>query len=346
MKIASRNIESFLDRVDDTLVGVLVYGPDAGLVRERADRLATAVAGDAADPFRVSEVTSERLREQPSLLADEAAALTFGGGRRVVRLRAAGDAQSAAVSSFLQSAAGGGGLLIVESDELGTRSSLRQLFEAAGNAAALPCYRDEGDALARLIVEEMRREGLGLTGEAREYLAGALGGDRAVTRREIEKLIAYMGPARSGRTVELTDAIACVGDSAALSVDDLVFAIGDGDLASVERLTSRVVQDGAAPVSILRAVGRHFLRVHLIASAGADRERAMRSLRPPVFSKHLPRFDAHVRRWPTARLHQALERLTRAESDCKTTGSPAETLCRRALLEIAALAPKASRHSV
>jgi DNA polymerase-3 subunit delta len=342
MKIAARNIDSFLDGVDDAVAAVLLYGPDAGLVRERADRLAAAVAGDAADPFRVSDVTAERLREQPSLLADEAAALTFGGGRRVVRLRPAGDAQSGAVSSFLRSAAGGG-LLIVESDELGPRSSLRQLFEAAGNAAALPCYRDEGADLARFIAEELRREGLGLANDAREYLAGALGGDRAVTRREIEKVIAYTGPAGDGRTVELADAIACVGDSAALSVDDLVFAIGDGDLASVERLTSRVVQDGAAPVSILRAVGRHFLRVHLIASAGADRERAMRSLRPPVFSKHLPRFDAHVRRWPTARLHQALDRLTRAESDCKTTGSPAETLCRRALLEIAALAPKSSR---
>jgi DNA polymerase-3 subunit delta len=342
MKIAARSIENFLVGPDDSVAAVLLYGPDSGLVRERADRLATTVAGDAADPFRVSEVTSERLREQSSLLADEAAALTFGGGRRVVRLRAAADAQSGAVSSFLRSAVGGG-LLIVESDELGPRSSLRQLFEAADNAAALPCYRDEGADLARFIAEELGREGLGLAHEARDYLAGALGGDRAVTRREIEKIIAYMGSVRTGRTVELADAVACAGDSAALSIDDLVFAIGDGNFAAVERLTTRVMQDGAAPVSILRAVGRHFLRVHLMASAGPDRERAMRSLRPPVFSKHLPRFDAHVRRWRTARLHQALERLTRAESDCKTTGSPAETLCRRALLEIAALAPKASR---
>jgi DNA polymerase-3 subunit delta len=342
MKIAARNIDSFLDGVDDAVAAVLLYGPDAGLVRERSDRLAATVAGDAADPFRVSEVTAERLREQPSLLADEAAALTFGGGRRVVRLRTTGDAQSGAVSSFLRSAAGGG-LLIVESDELGPRSSLRQLFEAAGNAAALPCYRDEGADLARFIVEELRREGLGLASEARDYLAGALGGDRAVTRREIEKVIAYMGPAPAGRTVELADAVACAGDSAALSIDDLVFAVGDGDLAATERLTTRVMQDGMAPVSILRAIGRYFLRVHLIAAAGANRERAMQRLRPPVFSKHLPRFNAHVRRWQIARLHQVLERLTRAESECKTTGAPAETLCRRALMEIAALAPKASR---
>jgi DNA polymerase-3 subunit delta len=344
MKISARNVDGFLAGIDESLTAVLIYGPDAGLVRERGDRLATSIAGDAADPFRVSEVTPERLRDRPSLLLDEAAALTFGGGRRVVRLRSATDQQSDIVSSFMDSTAGG--LLIAESDELGPRSSLRQLFEAAANAAALPCYRDEGADLARFIADELRRDGLQLADEARDYLANALGGDRAITRREMEKIVAYMGSATDGRPVELADAIACVGDSAALSVDDLVFAIGDGDLAAAERLTSRVLQEGTAPVTILRATARHILRLHLIATGTGDRERAIRSLRPPVFYKFLPALQEQVRRWTPARLHQALARLIRAEADCKTTGAPAETLCRRALLEVTALAPKASRTPV
>ena len=341
MKITGRTIESFLRSVDAAVAAVLFYGPDAGLVRERADRLTAAVAGDLADPFRISEVTPERLRDQPSLLADEAAALSFGGGRRVVRLRNAGDGQSASLQSFLQTPAGGG-LVIVEADELGPRSSLRQLFEAADHAAALPCYRDEAGDLARFIGEELGRSGLRATDEARDYLVGALGGDRGVTRRELEKIVSYMGPAESARPLELTDAIACAGDSAALSVDDLVFALGDGDAAAVERLTGRVLAEGATPVAVLRAAGRHFLRLHLIISAD-DRERAVRALKPPVFYKLVPRLHEQVRQWPAVRIHQALDRLTRAEMDCKRTGMPADVLCRRALLEIAAQAPRRLR---
>ncbi|HZF32895.1 MAG TPA: DNA polymerase III subunit delta [Candidatus Angelobacter sp.] len=341
MKISGRNIESFLRGADETVAAVLFYGPDAGLVRERAERLTAAVAGDAADPFRISELTAERLRDQPSLLSDEAAALSFGGGRRVVRLRSAGDGQSSAVESFLKAPAGGG-LVIVEADELGPRSSLRQLFEAAANAAALPCYRDETGDLARVIGEELGRAGLRLTDEARDYLAGALGGDRGVTRRELEKIVSYMGPAESARALELADALACVGDSAALSVDDLVFALGDGDLAAVERLADRVLAEGATPVAILRMAGRHFLRLHLVASA-EDRERAIRSLKPPVFYKLAPRLHEQVRQWTPVRLHQAADRLMRAEMDCKRTGMPAEVLCRRVLLEIAAQAPRRTR---
>jgi DNA polymerase-3 subunit delta len=341
MKISGRSIESFLHGADETVAAVLFYGPDAGLVRERADRLTAAVAGDAADPFRVAELTAERLRDQPSLLSDEAAALSFGGGRRVVRLRSASDSQSPAVESFLKSPAGGG-LVIVEADELGPRSSLRRLFEAAANAAALPCYRDEAGDLARFIGEELGRAGLRLTDEARDYLAGALGGDRGVTRRELEKIVSYMGPAESARPLDLADALACVGDSAALSVDDLVFALGDGDLAAVDRLADRVLAEGATPVAILRAAGRHFLRLHLVTSA-EDRERAGRSLKPPVFYKLVARFDDQVRQWAPPRLHQAIDRLTRAEMDCKRTGMPAEVLCRRALMEVAAQAPRRLR---
>lgn len=341
MRIAGRNVDSFLRGVDAAVAAALFYGPDAGLVRERADRLTAVVAGDAADPFRVSEVSVERLREKPSLLNDEASALSFGGGRRVVRLRNAGDGQSATIESFLESPAGGG-LVIVEADDLGPRSSLRQLFEKDDRAAALPCYHDEAGDLTRFVGDELGRAGLRSTDEARDYLVGALGGDRGVTRRELEKIVSYMGPSESARPLELADAMACVGDSAALSVDDLVFALGDGYLAAVERLTDRTLAEGTTAVSILRAASRHFLRLHLVASAD-DRERAIRTLRPPVFYKLAPRLHEQVRQWAPARLHHVIDRLTRAEMDCKSTGMPAELLCRRVLLEIAAQAPRRLR---
>ncbi|HTO82183.1 MAG TPA: DNA polymerase III subunit delta [Methylomirabilota bacterium] len=337
MKVAGYNVESFLRGIDARFAAVLLYGPDRGLVRERADRVTAAVSGDAGDPFRVSEIPLARLRNEPTILVDEAAALTLDGGRRVVRLRDAGDGAADAVEAFLSMPALGG-LLLLEADDLGARSPLRRICEAAGNAAALPCYHDEGEDIGRLVGEELRRAGLHLADDAREFLLMTLGGDRGVTRREIEKLVGYMGQPTDGRTVTLADAMACIGDSAALTVDDLVLAVGDGDLAAVERLTTRCLQEGNAPVTILRATGRHFLRLHQIAAAEGDRQRAVDSLRPPVFYKHKPRVLAQAQRWPTDRLHGALDRLTDAESECKRTGAPDVTLCRRALLEIAAQA--------
>jgi len=338
MKAAARDVDGLLRKVGPQVAAILIYGPDTGLVRERAGRLVNAVAGAGADAFAVSEVSPERLRDQASALADEAASFTFGGGRRVVRLRGAGDAQSKAVAGFL--AAAPGGLLIVEAEELAPRSSLRQLFEAADNAVAIACYQEEGEDLGHFIAAELRRSNLSLAADAQGYLVAALGGDRGVTRREIEKLVLYKGAAGAAAEIQMSDAMACVGDSSAQSIDDLALAVADGDMAAVERLAARALQEGTSPVTILRAAGRHFLRLHRVAAAAGDQERVMRSLRPPIFYKHLARFQGQSRRWKPEALQTAIGRLLDAEMECKRTGVPAEAVCRHALMGIATLVAK------
>ena len=46
MKLQGKAIEGFIARPDPKIRAVLVYGPDAGLVRDRADTLARSVVAD------------------------------------------------------------------------------------------------------------------------------------------------------------------------------------------------------------------------------------------------------------------------------------------------------------
>ena len=96
MRLTSGRIEPFLARFrtapDPAIRALLVYGPDQGLVRERATDLARAIVPDLRDPFRVAELSGASLAADPALLADEAQALSLTGGRRVLRVKEAGDA--------------------------------------------------------------------------------------------------------------------------------------------------------------------------------------------------------------------------------------------------------------
>ncbi len=345
MKIAAARVEAFLGRPDPAAAAVLLYGPDGGLVRERAQRLAKTVVGDLDDPFRMVELSPAALAADPARLADEAAAIPFTGGRQLVRLREAGDGVSEVLRRFLADPPAGGegvALVLAEAGELGPRSPLRRLFEEARNAAAIACYKDEGAELARLIKSTLAAGGVSLTSEALDYLVDHLGGDRMVTRSELEKLAVYAG---NGGEIGIEDAVLCVGDSSALRLDDVAFAAGAGDPAALERALERVLLEGVAPVTVLRAVARHFQRLHLAASrlAGGDSaEAAMAALRPPVFFKDRPSFRAQTASWPPARAAEALDLLTRAEIDCKRTAMPAELLCRRALLSVTGRARRAA----
>jgi DNA polymerase-3 subunit delta len=344
MKLAAPRVAAFLAKPDAAMRAALVYGPDAGLVRERADRIAAAICPDLRDAFRVADLTAAALLADPARLNDEAAALSLIGGRRVVRVREAGDAAGALFERFLSSPPPGDSMVVVEGGELAARSSLRRTFEDATIAVAIPCYADGRRELEELVRDVLGAHRVSVDSDAMAYLVGHLGGDRLASRRELEKLALFAG---DGGRVGLAEATQSVGDSAAMTIDDIVYAAAEGDAAALERALMRAFLEGEMPVSVLRALMRHFQRLHLVQSriaGGAGDEDALRSLRPPLFFKLQDRFKRQLRVWSQARAAHALALLTQAELNAKTTGLPAEAICRDALLRIArGAAPRAQR---
>ncbi len=342
MKLTGKHAERFIQEPDPSVRAVLLFGPDAGLRRERSAALLAKVVADPKDPFSVTELTAGQLKDDPTRLADEAAALTFGGGRRFVRLRDAGDKITPLVKDFLADSPGEA-FVVVEADDLPARSSLRKLFETDKSAAALACYHDDGRSLETVVRSFFSDAGVGVSREAVGFLASQLGGDRELTRRELEKVLLFKGLDNGEITLE--DAETCVGDSALQTVDDVALATGGGNLPALERSLSRSLGEGNSPISLLRGVARHFQRLHAVVGAGGSAEDAMRRLRPPVFWKTAATFKAQAESWRPEGLARAMERLLEAEAACKRSGAPAETLVARVLLEISANAPGRRRRA-
>lgn len=315
------------------VIAVLVYGPDEGMVREQAAAIASAVA-PADDPFRTVTITAGQLRDQPSLVADEAAAIAFGGGRRVVRVRDAGDVAVPAFAALFDGVAGNS-LVVVEAGDLNPRSRLRRMFEDARNAAALACYRDDAAAVGRLIDSVLGQYGQSADDDARLYLIANLGSDRMVSRSELEKLALYRG---EPGVVTLQDAQDCVEGADALALDDLLDEVGLGRTAEAARALQRLYDAGIDPIGVVRAGIRHFDRLHrcrAVIDRGASVDQAVRGLSPPLFFRRAEGFRNQLRRWPAPALRAALAALTEAEIQCKTTGLPAAAICERLVLSLA-----------
>ena len=338
MKLAAARVDAFLHRPGPEIGAVLLYGPDAGLVRERAETVARAICPDPHDPFRVADLAPATLAADPARLADEAAQITLMGGRRVIRVRDAGDTLAALFGRFLADMPGAGqgdALVVVEAGDLPGRSALRRAFDDSPRAAAIGCYPDDGRALAQVVRDALAAHRIGASRDAMAFLVEHLGGDRLLTRAELEKLTLYAG---DGGHLELDDARAAIADSAALSLDDAILAAAEGDAAALERALARVFQEGESPVAVVRALLRHVQRLHLMTArvaAGEPADAVIRSARPPIFFKQQDSHRRQLRLWSEARLRRALDRLLEAEFRMKLTGLPAETICRAALFALA-----------
>src|SRR5678815_516329 len=86
--IKAADVDRFIAKPDGNQPIVLVFGPDAGLVRERVDALVRASVEDPADPFTFVRIDGDELAANPSRLVEEAHTVPSFGGRRAVLVKA------------------------------------------------------------------------------------------------------------------------------------------------------------------------------------------------------------------------------------------------------------------
>jgi DNA polymerase-3 subunit delta len=148
-------------------------------------------------------------------------------------------------------------------------------------------------------------------------------------------LVLYAG---ASKRLDLDAVRACVGDQAAVSLDDALYAAMSGDVAGADLATERSFADGLAAVGLVRAMLLHLSRMHLARGrmdAGASAQEAVKAMRPPVFWKREGEMVRVVAGWPARRLAAAMGEARRAELACKQTGAPDETIARRLVLDVA-----------
>ncbi len=334
MKISAGRAPEFLKGAWRTARGILLYGPDAGLARERAEAAITLAVGGGERHFSVSEVAGAALKDDRRILADELAMVPFGGGARVVRVRDAMDGMVDALEIALARWPEAGHL-IVEAGELSPRSRLRQVFEEDERLAAIPCYADTPESIADLVRTSLAAEKIAVSAEALDFLSARLGGDRLAVRSEVAKLAVY---GASTGAIDLEDALDCAGAWGESSLDDALHAACSGEVDRLDARLKECLAQDLPPIAMLRGAMRHVERLLLARTRidmGASIEDVVRQQRPPIFFRHVDAFKRQLRVWSADSLRRALSRLMEAEVRCKAASVPDEAIGGRAFYELA-----------
>ncbi len=332
--IKASEVDRYIARPDAGEPIVLVFGPDAGLVRERVDALVRASVEDPNDPFALARIEGEELAANPSRLAEEAHTVPLFGGRRAVLVRAGSRNISAAIETVI-AAPSKECRIIIEAGNLTKSAPLRTLCEKAKVAAALPCYADGERDLARLIDEEMRSSDLTIAPDARAALMSLLGGDRLASRSEIRKLVLY---AQGQQRVELADVMAVTADASALALDGVIDAAFAGRTAEVETEFAKARAGGSSPSAIISAAIRQIANLHkmrLAIDGGDSAEFAMKRGAPPVHFTREKRVGEALRAWTAPRLLRAMQQLAEASLEARRNAALADTIAHRTLLSVA-----------
>jgi DNA polymerase-3 subunit delta len=332
--LKAADVERFVARPDPGIPIVLVYGPDAGLVSERATALIRSAVDDPGDPFALALLAGETLAETPERLVEEAHTIPLFGGRRAIHVKAGSRNNiQAAVERLVAAPPKTDCRVVIETGDLKKSAPLRTLCEKSPAAAALPCYQDGVRDLARLIDDETRRAGMTITTGARDLLASLIGGDRRASRSEIEKLILY---AMGEKRIDVPDVMAVVTDATNPVMDSLIDAAFAGLANDVEMNFAKVQLSGTAASAIAGALIRQAAALHmsrLAVDSGASIDDVLK--RQGVHFSRTRAVSAALQSWTSRRLERVIAQLGATSLEVRRNAALAYPTMERTLLMIA-----------
>ncbi|MFC5586719.1 DNA polymerase III subunit delta [Nitratireductor kimnyeongensis] len=341
----AHEVDRWLARPEQAYRIILIYGPDRGLVSERAKRFAMGSGLPLDDPFTVVRMEASEVEQQPGRLADEAQTVPMFSDQRLIWVKGAGN-QKALVSDIatLVSEPPADCSILIEAGDLRKGSSLRSAVERGASAMALPCYADDGRGVDALIDETLDKARLKISLEARQLLKANLGGDRLATRGELEKLTLYCAGAKE---ISQDDIRLLIGDVAGLSADEAVDAIISGRIQAFDSAFQRFMSAGNPPFLILSATLRqiHALQImrQAMDSKGVTASAAVAGARPPVFFSRRKTVENALSRWNSTTLQKAAERLQATILRTRQKPMLASSIARQALLALTVEGARARR---
>src|SRR5579871_4115166 len=332
--LRGRDIDAYLARPDPGRPIVLLYGPDTGLVRERADALIASAVDDPNDPFSLVKLDGDELAAEPSRLVDEALTIPLFGGRRAIRVRAGSRSFASGVDTLAETPLKDC-RIVIEAGDLRTESPLRKACERAKTAVAIACYPDGERDLAKLIDDELRLANLRIAPDARATLMTLLGGDRQASRNELKKLTLL---AHGEGEVTLDHVMAVVADASELKLDPIVDGAFAGKPDLVETEFQKAMIAGTYPGMIIASAQRQAAWLHKSALAIADGAPASSVLDggfPRLHFSRKPMVEMALRNFSPAKLVTIIDQLAVTALEMRKQTALAAAIAQRALLSIA-----------
>ncbi|MBI1363799.1 MAG: DNA polymerase III subunit delta [Proteobacteria bacterium] len=340
----ARDLTTALKTAPDKLPPlILVYGEDSGMVRKHVADLAKHILPDINDPFASDRISASDLVESPSLIADAAATISFGGGMRLVRLEdfaadtkgtGQGKITEAVTEALLAYAdtPSANAVVLVAAPLLDAKTALATKLARHKNAAALRVYADKAQDIGTVVNQAVQAAGKRIAADARTFLVENLGNDRGVTTAELEKLVLYT---QDKDEITLADCLNVIAAAPSVNIFKLCDAIGHRDSKQVDNLLRFLAEEGEDMVYVHTMALRHIRRLlqckERIAQGTSPME-AVKTLRPPVAPFMQGDFLNQVNGMPLPRLRTALSRLEQMVEASRSKAVPADLILRRGLL--------------
>lgn len=357
MQIKPYQAEAFINNIANNkeIFAAVLYGPESGLIQIRAKKIATSIVPDLSDPFLVVSLNDKQFDEDKGLLADEFAAISMLGGRKLIlvdggnktteSLKMIFEAPKKAKkldeqddfkcspylggSSFVADKTmgvhfAGDNFILITAGELDKSSSLRKFAETSPYIAAIACYEDDENVLSGIINQKLRELNFVFSNDVPKILVEKFGKNRQIILNEIEKLDLALG---TNRKLDEDILQSYISDVAEISAFAFVEEFANRNLEKTIFYLEKLFAEKTSAITIIRLLASYFNKLLVVKTNvenGSSLEIEMRNQN--IFFKQENSFKKHLQIWKPKAINTLQFKLQELEIKCKNSNFDSETL--------------------
>ena len=323
MQIKPYQAEAFINNLanNKSIFAVLLYGPESGLISMRRKKITTTIVDNPNDPFLVVNLCEKKLEEDKGLLADEFAAISMLGGRKLINVDGGNKITDSIKIIFNHPKKQtdfkviGDNFILISAGNLDKKSSLRKFAESSPYIATIACYEDDATTISSIIRQKFKEHNFTFDNEVIELLLGKFGKNRQIILNEIDKLFLFMGEDRHIATQNLQNNIA---DIAEISAFQLVEEFSNRNAKKTILFLEKIFNEKIEPIVIIRFLTTYFNKLLLVKNniqngSNLDLEMKIQS----IFFKQQSSFKKHLNIWSSNSISSLLIKLQELEIKCK-----------------------------
>lgn len=316
MKIQANKVDEFIKTFKTDVKGILVYGPDTGLVSIRKNEILQKILPNYKKSLSLINITQSIIKEKQTIINDEYNSTSlFGGNKKVIIIEDAENSISKTLEIIFSKPQNNENFIIITADDLDSKSTLKRFAEYNQYFAALPCYKDDINSIMQIINSTLRKECFKYNSDVVKYLAESFGGNRLIILSELEKLIIYKD---EDKNLTIEDVQACIKDNSEADLNAFINDFASLDFNKAYKELYNLNSEGIFPVVVIRSLINYFIKLQLLKfqlQNGLSFEEI--STKENIFWKQKPILAQHLKKLSMKNINDILFILLKEEAKSK-----------------------------
>jgi len=343
LKIHANQYLQFLNNNYNNHNIIFLYGTNNGLVNMLFRDTIKSLKIDENNPFLVSKIDGNELKENPTVLSDNLATITMFGEKKVILLNLLYTSITQTIEKLISdniTQKDNDFVLIIKAGSLASKSNLIKFLQTSSNCILVPCYDEELDKIKTKIDELFNKYNLVFSNDFISNFYNKFSENSLVNQNEFEKLENFIF---ENKDISETLLLSFISNNENINNKKIIDLCLSGKPKEALLYFNNIYDNSVSNIGIVRQFGNQLKLIEkliLLNKKGLSLRDAMNKIKPPIFFKNIPTVTAQCKIWSLKKVAATQKNLIKLEINCKTSTYPEKTLISQFILSTSLLAIK------